>query len=225
MGKTDSRAKRPFRFFECTSLIQPTGRQAQDLSDLLSLIRIVDPGVIYHHTHQYFLKAAVETPEYPNDFAVWAARSLEESALAEKLANLDLYAFSEIEQVRAALIEIIESYLGENPAPRPARDGDAFFFNDAVTIIAETGFEAETLPAFLEALDRVGTSSIYFHFFEARFRLRRPADDFSVWIGSELNRPDLAQAIRGLDPYQLSLEGLRHRILTLLRPTVARGVR
>lgn len=217
MAKTDIRSKRPFRFLECTSLIQPTGKHAQDLSELLSLIRVVDPGVIYHHTHQYFLKAAIETPEYPNDFSVWAARSLEERALAEKLANLDLYAFSEIEQVRGALIEIIVSYLGENPVPRPARTGDAFFFNDAVTIVAETGFEADTLAAFVGALDRVGTSSIYFHFFEARYRLRRPADDFSVWIGAELNRPDLAQAIRGLDPYQYSLEGLRDRIVSLLR--------
>jgi hypothetical protein len=222
MPDSDERARQPFRFFECTSLIQPTGMHAQDLSDLLSLIRIVDPGVIYHHTHQYFLKAAVVTPEYPNDFAVWAGRSLEERALAEKLANLDLCAFPGIEQVRAALIEIVVSYFGENPAPRPARTGDAFFFNDAVTIVAETGFAAETLPAFLEALDRVGTSSIYFHFFEARFRLRRPADDFSTWIGSELNRPDLARAIRGLDPYQYSLEGLRGRILSLLLPGVAR---
>jgi hypothetical protein len=217
MPNSDDPAKRPFRFFECTSLIRPTGRYAQDLSDMLSLIRIVDPGVIYHHTHQYFLKAAVETPEYPNDFAVWAARSLEESALAEKLANLDLYAFSEIEQVRGALIEIIVRYLGGNPAPRPARTGDAFFFNDAVTIVAESGFAAETLPTFLEALDRVGTSSIYFHFFEARFRLRRPADDFSVWIEGNLGRPDLARKVRGLDPYQYSLEGLRDRILSLLR--------
>jgi len=222
--KPDDRARRPFRFFECTGLIRPTGKHAQDLSELLSLIRIVDPGVIYHHTHQYFLKAAVEAPEYYNDFAVWAARSLEERALAEKLANLDLYAFSGIEKVRAALTEIVVSYLGENPAPRPARPGDAFYFNDAVTIVAESGFAAESLPAFLEALDRVGTSSVYFHFFEARFRLRRPADDFSIWIEGDLGRPDLARKIRGLDPYQYSLEGLRGRIRSLLRPDPAGGV-
>ncbi|HEY4484919.1 MAG TPA: DUF5752 family protein, partial [Nitrospiria bacterium] len=161
-------------------------------------------------------KAAVEAPEYSNDFAVWAAQSLEERALAEKLAGLDLYAHADIEEVRRALIGIIESYLRDNPAPRPARDGDAFFFNDSVTIVAEAGPAASSLPDFIEALRAVGASSIYFHFFEARMRLRRPADDFSVWLERSLGREDLAREVRRLDPYRYSLEGLRGEIVSLI---------
>jgi hypothetical protein len=210
-------AKKAFRFFECASLLQPTGRHAKDLVELVSLISEVGPGVIYHHTHQYYFKAAIETPEYSNDFAVWAAESLEERALAEKLASLDLYACPHIEEVRQGLIRIIESYPRENPSPRPARSGDEFFFNDAVTIVMEADPVVENLPDFIEALHTVGTSSIYFHFFEARMRLRRPSDDFSAWLDQGLGRPDLARQIRAIDPYQYSLEGLRRQIILLLQ--------
>jgi len=123
MREEDRPAIQAFTFFECAGLLQPTGERARDLSELLSLIRTVEPGVIYHHTHQYYLKAAVEVPEYPNDFAVWAAEYLEERALAEKLAGLDLYAYRDVEEVRRALIGIIEGYLRENPMPRPVRIG------------------------------------------------------------------------------------------------------
>lgn len=217
MRKEDQKNRPGFKFFECTSLIQPTGRKAQDLGQLLSLIDMVGPGVVYHHTHQYYLKASIEVPQYPNDFAVWAAESLEERALAEKLASLDLYAYRDIESVRQALTGIIKSYLAENPPPRPVRTGDEFFFNDAVTIVMEFSPEVRTLPSFIEALRTVGTSSIYFHFFEARMRLQRPSDDFSVWLEQGLDRTDLAQKIRKLDPYLYSLESLRQEILSILQ--------
>jgi hypothetical protein len=213
---SEARKSRGFTFFECTSLIQPTGRQARDLQGLLSMIRVADPGVIYHHTHQYYLKAAVEVPEYPNDFAVWAAEALEERALAEKLGGLDLYASADLEEVRRTLIRIIESYLEENPSPRAVRAGDAFFFNDAVTLVLEAGPVANDLFTFKNALEVVGASSVYFHFFEARLRLRRPTDDFSFWLEEGLHRTDLAQRIRKLDPYQYSLESLRRQILSFL---------
>lgn len=209
--------KQGFKFFECTRLIQPTGRKAQDLGQLLSLINMVGPGVIYHHTHQYYLKASIEVPEYSNDFAVWAAQSLEERALAEKLASLDLYAYRQIEEVRQALNGTIKSYLSQNPPPRSVRNGDEFFFNDAVTIVMEVGPEVKTLTRFIEALRTVGTSSIYFHFFEARMRLQRPSDDFSIWLEQSLGQTGLAQNIRKLDPYLYSLEGLRQEILSILQ--------
>lgn len=207
----------PFAFFECTSLLRPTGRQAQDLMQLLSLIREVEVGVIYHHTHQYYLKAAVEVPDYPNDFATWASESLEERALAEKLVSVDLFSYGSIEEIRRALIDTIQLYLQDNPVPRPARAGDAFFFNDSMTIVIDAGVIVEDLPAFAGALETVGSSSIYFHFFEARRRLGRSADDFSLWLEQGAGRADLARRIRRIDPYQYSLEGLRRELLAVVR--------
>jgi hypothetical protein len=194
-------------------LVQPTGKKAYDAHQLLALVREVKPGVIYHHTHQYYLKAAIENPEYPNDFAVWAAECLEERALAEKLASMDMFSYSHIEDVRRALINIIASHLKEHLPPRSVQSEDAFFFNNAVTVVIETGLEADSLVSFVEALNELGTSSIYFHFFEARLRLHRPTDDFSLWLETSLGKTEVANRIRKIDPYQFSLEGLRREII------------
>lgn len=212
--------KEPFTFYECTSLIQPTLKRAQDIKGLIALVSEVEPSVIYHHTHQYYIKAMTEVPEYSNDFAVWAAESLEERALAEKLANLDFYDCSTLEEVREAIIYILTSYMDGNPAPRAARKEDGFYFNDSISIIMPVDIIVETFQDFIRALHMVGSSSIYFHFFEARMRLGRATDDFSHWLDQALGHRELAEEIRRLDPYHYSLEGLRQQILYLLRTVV-----
>jgi hypothetical protein len=217
MKKGNIKTSQPFTFYECMSLIQPTGKQAQDAHQLLKLITEVEPGVIFHHIHENYLNAPIEVPEYPNDFAVWAAEALEDRALAEKLASLDVHTFSGIERVRKALIDILKSYLAENPNHRPARREDAFFFNDAITIVIPTDDTVKRLKDFVNALSTIATSSIYFHFFEARMRLRRPSDDFSIWFEKSLNRSDLAHKIRRLDPYHYSVEELRQQLLSVLQ--------
>ena len=216
MKKTKSKKTKPFVFYECTNLIQPTGKKAENIRQLLSLIRNVEPGVIYNHTHQYYLKASIELPEYSNDFAVWAAEALEERALAEKVASLDLYAYKNIEEVRQGLISTLRSYLSENPEPRQARPGDAFFFNDTLSLIFAIKSNIHTLPEFLTSLRTVGTSSLYFHFFEAKMRMGRHTDDFSNWLEKNLGNKELASKIQKLDPYHYSLEELRQEILFIL---------
>jgi hypothetical protein len=214
--RKNSRHTPPFVFCECSTLIRPTGHRAENAKDLLAWIRKVEPGVIYHHTHQFFMKATVEAPEYPNDFAVWAAEVLEERALAEKLASLDLYAFDNIEDIRKGLIRTLKAYLDSHPEPRRARKGDSFFFNDTLTLVFPLDPPVSTLSEFVRELAVVGTSSIYFHFFEARMRLERPTDDFSAWLETSLGYASAADRIRTLDPYHYSLEGLREDILFIL---------
>ena len=199
----------PFRFMECTHLLELTGVQAFDLHSLLEGLRTVSSGAIFHHTHQYMLKAQIQTPVYPNDFARWAADGLEDRVLAEKLSDLDPFAFTSIEDVRQELIRIVEDYLEHYPPPRPVLAGREFFFNDARTVVLPTALEAVDLPSFREALLRVNVSSIYFHFFQAKLRLHRQADDFSLWFETSLGRPDLARRLQKIDPYMYSLEDLR----------------
>jgi len=60
--------------------------------------------------------------------------------------------------------------------------------------------------------------SLYYHFFEARWRLGvRKADDFSFWIESNFGLPDLVRAIRDLDIYFYSLKEIRGTMLGLIK--------
>jgi hypothetical protein len=60
----------------------------------------------------------------------------------------------------------------------------------------------------------IDVSTIYFHMFEAHFRLRREENDFSTWIRSDFGLGKLADRIRAINPYQGSLERLRSRLIT-----------
>ncbi len=207
----------PFRFYECTALVKMTGRRACDTIELLEILEQVSPESIFHHMHQYFLKPHVRPPQYPNDLAEWVADALEEKSLAERLANLNPFEFSRIEDVRRELIRTVTEFLKENPSPRPVLPGKEFFFNEGVTMVIPTGLKASNLKEFLKVLRLVDSSSIYFHFYEARLRIGKAKDDFSRYFDECLEEcSGLAQRISSLDPYMYSTEVLRDKIAEMV---------
>ncbi len=205
------------------SLLQTTGLKTATLSELIHAVRVVAPQAVFHHTHQSYLKGTQVAPEYTNDFAVWVAQSLEERALAEKLASMDFYSMRSAEEIRTSLINILEDYQKNFPTPRSARKGEEFFFNSSVTLVIPTGLSVFNLNEFKSSLQKVGPSSIYYHFFEAHVRLESPSDDFSFWIEQSLGRKDLCNRIRQVDPYLYSLEGLREKLLELTEAELSHG--
>ncbi len=196
-----------FEFKQCITLVKATGKKAKTLRELRDLIAGVSEESILHHTYQYFLKGHVL--EYTNDFAHWAGKSLEESALAEHLSNIDPYSYKDIGQLRTELLKAVDGYLEEFPEPREALPRDEFFFNETVTLIFSAGFRAQNLAEFLTAIKQVDGSSLYYHFYDARLRLGIKADDFSQWFSDGLGKNDLAEKIRRIDPFMHNLEGIR----------------
>jgi hypothetical protein len=211
-----------FKFYESVNLVRLTGLRARTLDELVNLLGDIDHEVIFHHMHQYFLKSGGEAPEYPNDFAQWAAESLEDRILAERLANVDPYEYESLEDLREALISIIDEHLELEPYPRSVPPGKEFFFNQNFSILVTTGFEASTLSQFREQLTEVDDSSIYFHVLEARLRLHKYGDDFSQWIEDCLGLSELAEKIRRIDPYFSTLNETRNDILALIDNRMAR---
>jgi hypothetical protein len=206
-----------FQFYECIPTVMPTGRWAANLREFLHTVREVEPSVIFHHVFQAHLKHQFDIWEYPNDFAEWAANCLEDMVLAEKLASLNPYDLAETEQVREAIVEIVEEHLWGKPTVPWARPGFEFFFNDSKTVVIATGVECSDLRGFARALRQVPNGSIYFHFYEARLRLgNRDIDDFSYWIEDNLGHPELVHKIRNIDFYFLSLGELKDRLLRLV---------
>jgi hypothetical protein len=75
-----------------------------------------------------------------------------------------------------------------------------------------TPFSASTLREFLDTLQRVSVSSLYYHVFDARLRLGQNENDFSRWF-RDLGLARLADDVARVDPYTHTLEGLRNTIL------------
>lgn len=201
-----------FTFFECVGLLKSTGRWASNIIEFLEILKQASPECVFHHMHQYFLKVTPQSRYYTNDFAVWVAEWLEEKSLAERLANLNPYTYKSVEDLRWETVHIIEEYLKDYPPPRPVLPGGEFYFSEGVTIVVPSGFDATDLVEFVDCLDRVDRSSIYFHFFEARLRLGREKDDFSEWLATSLGKEDIAERIKSLDAYMFDLDELREII-------------
>jgi Family of unknown function (DUF5752) len=219
-GKFDPNlpAKDPFWFRECFLMTMPLGKKAVNLRDLLQILREVDDAVLYYHLVQSRLAVTQPVVEYPNDFALWAATSLQDSKLAEKLSSFDPFDYDSWEQVREAVLDILEEYLWDLPSIPWARPGFEMHLCEASMVVIKSDISAATLKEFCQNLERVGLDSVYYHFFEAPQRLgMRHQDDFSYWMETNFGLPELVAAIRDIDIYFYTLKEVRDMLLKLIR--------
>lgn len=207
----------PFWFRECFLMPMPTGQKVVNLRELLHAVREVDEAVLFFHLLQSRLTQSQPEVEYPNDFAMWAAAALQDARLAEKLSSFDPFEYENLAEVRQAIVDILEEYLWDLPNVPWARPGLEFHFCEASTVVMRSQISAATLPEFCQAIQIVGLDSLYFHFFEARWRLGvREVDDFSYWIDTNFDLPALVEAIRAIDVYFYTLPEIRTALLNLI---------
>lgn len=213
------KAKESFRFCSRLSLTLLTGIKAGSLPELLFHLRTVPESVIYHHTHRFLQQHQHLVPEPPNDFAYWAANILGDEELGERLAAIDTVRFDSLDGIRNAIIAAVESHLHDAGSAHthcvPA--GKEFHFMKAVRFSMPTPYQADDLPGFANCLEKVSISSLYLHVFEARLRPPLGVNDFSHWFKTQLGDEALARRVADLDPYTQTLEGLRRRILGIVR--------
>jgi hypothetical protein len=217
------RANEPFRFCTRLHLSELTGLRASTLGQFLALIKEVPGSSIYHHTHRFLQQHQFLSPEPPNDFAYWVTDVLGEDELGEKLASIDTMQFSTIRSLREKIVQTIEKYLDESAFAKLkfARSGDEFHFIKSVSFVLPTSYTAYDLNEFLNVLKKITMDSIYFHFFEARLRLEKSTNDFSLWIGNSLHDKELADNISSFDPYTRTLEDLRETIIEIIEERIS----
>ena len=204
------KAIEPFEFKHCISILKSTGRKAVNLRELRDLIATVSDDSLYYHTYQYFMKGRML--EYTNDFSHWVGETLGEKILEEHLSDIDPYAFNDMNSLRTELVTVIEAYMERLPSQREVLPGDEFHFNESVTITFPMGIRANNLAEFLMAIKYIDAGSIYYHFYEARTRVRGGMDDFSWWFGVIYGKDDLAEKIKAIDPFMHTIEGIREHL-------------
>jgi hypothetical protein len=209
----------PFEFKQCVSIVKSTGMQAKNLSQLKSCISKCSDESIFHHVYQYFLKGHML--EYTNDFAQWAGVSLEERALAERLASIDPYTFKSVNGVRQELLREIDAFLINFPQPHDVVTGYEFYFNETVNFVFPVGVRTKNLAEFLVAIEHIDSGSIYYHFYDSRVRLGEGmVDDFSRWIEHTLGRKKIADSVRDIDPFMHNIERIRTHIKNIIEKYV-----
>jgi len=207
-------AKSPFAFIGCSELQESIAHQADDEKELAGLIEEVPLDSIHFHTHSYFLRHGLIEGAYPNDFAQWVVMQIGDHVLGERLAVIDPFGYPDLEELREEIISIIDDHLSRTPIIPRVVFGKPFHFKRSRILQVPLGLEARTLQEFRDMVADIDVSTIYFHMFEAHFRLRREENDFSTWIRSDFGLGKLADRIRAINPYQGSLERLRSRLIT-----------
>ncbi|MCL4500453.1 MAG: DUF5752 family protein [Deltaproteobacteria bacterium] len=217
----DQPAQNIFWFSEYLVMPQPTGKKAINLRELLQHLQEMSEPVLEYHLWQSRLTLTQTAVEYTNDFALWAAKALNDPNLAERLSSLDPFEYEEPAQIREALVDMLEEYLWDFPFNPEVRPGFELYFCEASSVIMPSGISAQTLRQFCAAIQTVGLDSVYYHFVEARRRLRdRKLDDFSHWIETNFDMPELVSGMRGIDIFFYTLSEIRDTILSLIKEHV-----
>jgi small-conductance mechanosensitive channel len=212
-GHPLKKATDPFHFSTRLHLRELTGLKARNITELISILKEMPDSVVYYHVHRFLEEHLYLTPEPANDFAIWVNNTLGNDILGEQLASIDTFAFPNIPSVKQRLIDTLEDYLRNYPDSRVAQEEEEFHFIRSISFILPTTYVAHDLREFVEILRKVTIDSIYFHIYEARLRLQKGTNDFSIWISDSLGEKELADKIAGIDPYVYTLENLRSRII------------
>ncbi|NIQ39054.1 MAG: hypothetical protein GTN81_10745 [Proteobacteria bacterium] len=209
-------ADRVFQFSSSAALEKLTGLKAYDLEELLGLIRSCPDSSIFYHTFSAFRTLREVQAPYTNGFALWISKSINEEALAEKLASIDLTEYNTIKSLRTRIVKTIENHKDQSPTAFQKTADMPFYLLDANRIVYLTDKFAYDLRSFRQLLDTISVDSLYFHFIESRLYTQLQSDDFSTWIEESLSLKQLSQQIRSIDIHVYTLEELRERITRII---------
>jgi hypothetical protein len=218
-AKSDTK-NMPFKVKDCALITRMAGvTSAVNLRELRERLLTCPQACIFHHFSETLVRPSFDDPEFRNDFAVWSARTLRDRVLAERLGVLNPYQFSSLEDLREAITDAIDERISELPYVLSVPKGDEFIFMQATTVVFDTDLTIKTPRGLAKAISAMSTSTVYYHFIEARRRTPDGVDDFSAWLhefGEEHN--ELIKAFKSIDFYYLTLRELKNAIIRTVRP-------
>jgi Family of unknown function (DUF5752) len=213
-----------FLINDCALISIATGQKAITLFELRNNLTLVSLDSIYHHFWGSLLVPRFKEREFNNDFAGWVRHSLRDFVLAERLAVIDPAASNNLEELRQELLDLIEERLDENEPAGWTRGNRQFEFLRSQLVVFDANRRLEKPEDLAEQIPLLSTSSIFYHFIDARRRLSQGCDDFSQWLA---NLGDehliLCKQLAAIDPYFSSLSQLRTELAALCKRYFAGG--
>lgn len=216
-------ARSPFYFNSASHLLRISHEKARCLQELLEGIRTCPDASIFQHTFQTLEEHHFIREGFSNDFAHWAFAACNEVELAEWLSAIDIREFTSITALRERVIHLIESYLQKNPRAGSRAAMEPFYLMAADLVVIPTPYVARNLEEFADGLRKVSIHSIYYHFIDARLRLKLNTNDFAAWMDQELDMSQAGDRLNRIDIYTSTLEGVRRSILKVVEGEMARA--
>lgn len=211
-------ATRSFRFVTASYLIQISRDRATNLKELAHILHHCSDASIFHHTFQSLERHHYAS--FSNDFAQWVLTGCNEVSLAERLAAIDIRDCTSLGNLRNSLTQNVDGYIEENPSSATRTAFEPFFFCEAIEFTVPRDEKATNLLELDQGIRRIDLQTLHHHFINSRLRLHLQTNDFSHWIETSLEFPDLAHLVNRIDIYMNTLEGLRGEILRTIHPWI-----
>lgn len=208
-----------FHFYTQYHLVEMLGLKARNPGELLEGIKAVPASSIYYHTHRFLQQHHYLSPEPPNDFAFWLMDILHLNSLGEEFLSIDTVRYCNLEDLRKTFQDLLEDHISKDGTNADCLPGFEFHFLACKTLVMPLPYVANNLVEFAEILKKVSIRALYFHMFEARMRLGVPDNDFSHWLKG-IGEEQLAAEISRLDPYNMTLESLRRKLIRMVEDHV-----
>lgn len=207
-----------FALKDCALISIATGKKAQSLKELRERLLTVSPDSIYLHFWGSLLEPRFEEREFNNDFAAWARHGLHDDILAERLAVLDPRDYPDLEALREETVSIVEERLDESEYLNWVLASEPFEFLRSQIVVFDTYQRIQRPEQLAQLLPNLSTSSLFYHFIDARRRLPEGMDDFRYWLaGFDGQYQVLSDQLADIDPYFETLTQLRQEVAAIFR--------
>lgn len=216
------RTAQPFQFATASYLIRIGNQESANLLELQNSLEDCSDGSIFYHTFQSLGRHHFLTEGFSNDFAQWVLGSCNRPVLAEQLASLDIRDYVSLAELRADLRRVLDEYCKANLREAAQSAFEPFFFCETVEKEIPLQLQAWTLEEFLEGMNELPHAAMQFHFITSRLRLHLRTNDFSIWLGNELGRKELARRVDQIDIYTNTLDGARTKIVQFIEGELGR---
>jgi len=204
---------KPFYVKDCALTAIATGEHAQNLLELRDKLATCHIGCVYYHFWGGRIRPQFEHPEFHNDFASWAYRSLADHILSERLVTINPTDYKDMEELRHDILNIIEDRLDEKEMVPWTTKDQRFHFVRSKIIVFESPHRIDHPHDLAKAISTLSLSSLFYHLIDATRRTPERIDDFSFWLkGFGDDYAPVIAAIREIDMYYLSLTELKQKL-------------
>jgi hypothetical protein len=207
-----------FAVKDCALIAIATGNRAINLKELRDILNTISLDSIYYHFWGGLLQPRFEEREYNNDFAAWAWYGLHDATLAERLAVIDPTEYVNLEDLRQELLGIIEERLDEQGYLSLLYSSSRFEFISSQIVVFDSQKRVSAPADLATLLPAVSTSTVFYHFIDAKRRLAQRNDDFSSWLsGYGEQYRDLCLRLSSIDPYFVTLSQLKDQLTDIFQ--------
>ena len=109
-GRQQALQGEEFQFHTLTHFTFPTSHIAHNLAEFARILDQIDESYIYHHfvEPRVGIRAVRGELDFPDDFSMWIAVSIENKDLANRLVEMDPYMLT-MEEIRQSILSIIKN--------------------------------------------------------------------------------------------------------------------